>query len=79
MSFRVSNGVQQGLLSPALFNVFINEFSEKLSDCETGWMIGKTIVNHYMYAGDLAVPPSSFGYQQLLNICSDYGISYDVQ
>ncbi len=36
VSFRVSNGVQQGLLSPALFNVFMNEFSEKLSDRD--WM-----------------------------------------
>ncbi len=33
-----------------------------------------------MYADDLVVfSPSSAGFQQLLNICSDYGIRYDVQ
>ncbi len=34
----------------------------------------------YMYADDLVVfSLSSAGFQQLLNICSDYGIRYDVQ
>ncbi len=43
-------------------------------------MLGNTTVNHYMYADDLVVfSPSSAGFQQLLNICSDYGIRYDVQ
>ncbi len=33
-----------------------------------------------MYADNLVIfPPSSAGFQQLLNICSDYGIWYDVQ
>ncbi len=32
-----------------------------------------------MYADDLVISPSSIGFQQLLNICSDYGIRYDVQ
>ncbi len=33
-----------------------------------------------MYADDLVVfSPSSAGFQKLLNICSDYGIRYDVQ
>ncbi len=58
----------------------MNELSEELSDCRTGCMLGNTTVNHYMYADDLVVfPPSSAGFQQLLNICSDYGIRYDVQ
>ncbi len=58
----------------------MNELSEELSDCRTGCMLGNTTVNHYMYADDLVVfSPSSAGFQQLLNICSDYGIRYDVQ
>ncbi len=36
-----------------------------------------TTVNHYMYADDLVI--FSAGFQQLLNICSDYGIRHDVQ
>ena len=33
-----------------------------------------------MYADDLAIlSPSSAGFQQLLNICSEYGMKHDVQ
>ncbi len=46
---------QGSLLSPALFNVYMNELSEELSDCRTGCMLGNTTVNHYMYADDLVV------------------------
>ncbi len=57
----------------------MNELSEELSNCRTGCMLGNTTVNHYMYADDLVVfSPSSAGFQQLLNICSDYEIRYDV-
>ena len=42
-------------------------------------MIGNTLINHLMYADNLAMlSPSSTGFQQLLNICSDYGVEYDV-
>ncbi len=36
-SFRVSGVHQGGLPSPALFNVYMNELSEELSDCRTGY------------------------------------------
>ncbi len=69
-SFRVSNGVRQGsLLSPALFNVYMNELSEELSNSRTGCMLGNTTVNHYMYADDLVVfSPSS----SVFNSCLIY-------
>ncbi len=58
----------------------MNELSEELSDCRIGCILGNITVNHYMYADDLVVfSPSSAGFQHLLNICSDYGIRYDVQ
>ena len=44
------------------------------------YVTGNTTVNHFMYADDLAIlSPSSTGFQQLLNICSDYGVSFDVK
>lgn len=69
-SFGVSNGVRQGsLLSPALFNLYMDDLSKEMNFCKTGCMIGDTLVNHFMYADDLAVlSPSSAGFQQLLNI-----------
>ena len=78
--FTVSNGVRQGgLLSPALFNLYMDNLSVQLSKCRTGCLMGNTIVNHFMYADDLAIiSPSSAGFQQLLNICTEYGVMFDV-
>ncbi len=78
--FGVSNRVHQGgLLSPSLFNVYMNDLSGQLRSCKTGCLIGNTIVNHLMYADDLAIiSPSSVGFQELLNICSDYGVKFNV-
>lgn len=79
-SFGVSNGVRQGgLLSPALFNLYMDELSVQLNMRKTGCVVGKMLINHFMYADDLAIlSPSSAGFQQLLNVCSDYGSQYDV-
>lgn len=54
--FGVGNGVRQGgLFSPALFNVYMNELSEQLSDCTTGCMLDNILINHLMYADDLII------------------------
>ncbi len=42
-------------------------------------MIGNILVNHIMYADDLVVfSPSSADLQQLLTMCSDYGLEHVV-
>ncbi len=51
--FQVSNGVRQGsILSPILFNFYMNSLSKELKMCKTGCMVGSTVVNHLMYADD---------------------------
>ena len=79
--FNVGNGVQQGgILSPALFNIYMDDLSRQLGGCSTGCMIGDSLVNHFMYADDLALlSPSTGGFQQLLNICTNYGVDFDVK
>ena len=43
-------------------------------------MIGDTLINHFMFADDLTIlSPCSSGFQQLLNICSNYGIDFDIK
>ena len=79
--FGVGNGVRQGgLLSPALFNLYMDALSRQLAECRTGCMLGNSLINHFMYADVLAlVSPCSAGFQQLLNICSEYGVKFDVK
>ena len=54
--FHVANGVRQGgILSPYLFNVYMDDLSIALSACSTGCCVSNTIMNHFMYADDLVI------------------------
>lgn len=79
--FKVSNGVRQGgILSPHLFNLYMNDLSSLLNDCDTGCYIGDCNVNHLMYADDLVlIAPSSKGLKNLLSVCERYGTSHDIK
>ena len=79
-SFFITNGVRQGgILSPLLFNVYMDALSSSLSNTPIGCSIGGVMVNHIMYADDLAIiSPSAKGLQRLLDICADYGQSHDI-
>ena len=73
-SFTTSNGVKQGgLLSPHLFNFYMNELSIQMNNEPIGCWVGERKVNHLAYADDLTlVSPSLSGLQRLLDCCSDY-------
>ena len=78
--FRMTNEVRQGgVLSPLLFNVYINDLSIRLSETGIGGSFGGKFVNHMIYADDLCVMslPSS-GLQSLLNICTEYCQLHDL-
>ena len=72
--FTVSCGVKQGsLLSPHLFNLYLDELSYKINKCKIGCVINDRIVNHLIYADDIVVfSPSMSGLQCLVDVCSDY-------
>ena len=59
-SFTVTNGVRQGdILSPYLFNVFIDDLSQVLRNTLYGCYVNKQCFNHVMYADDtLLLAPS---------------------
>ena len=74
VSFCVTNGVKQGgIISPMLFNLYMDDLSLTLNCSGIGGYIGTTLINHLCYADDLClISLSSSGMQQLLNICKEY-------
>ena len=79
--FRVTNGVRQGgILSPYLFNVYMDGLSDKLNMSRYGCITSSRNVNHLMYADDLVlVAPSAKGMRELLHICELYGTEQDIK
>ena len=43
----------RGILSPYLFNIFVDELCEKLKKCDDGCNLNVRLINHIMYADDL--------------------------
>ena len=65
--------------SPILFNVYMDQLSEKLNASNIGGNIGGKLVNHLCYADDIClISLSSVGMQQLLSICDIYAKEHDL-
>ena len=79
--FHVSNGVRQGgILSPYLFNVYVDDLSYLLEGCNVGCSFSGKRLNHLMYADDLALlAPSISGLQDLIHVCEQFGVSHEVK
>ena len=72
--FPVTRGTRQGsIISPKLFNIFINDLLLNLDSVEQGVMIGDTKYNTCAYADDITVFSSSVtGLQSLIDVCDSY-------
>ena len=72
--FRMGNGIRQGsVLSPYLFNVYVDGLNRNLSSAGVGCHIAGTPLNNFSYADDLAiVAPSATAMNELLGICDKF-------
>ena len=78
--FNVTNGVRQGgILSPKLFNIYIDGLSNILSNTLIGGSLGGKRINHMLYADDLCIVSLSFAcMQKLLSICDEDCASHSI-
>ena len=74
-SFEVSNGVRQGaILSPILFNVYIDELVTSLKTERNGCWIGAEYYGCLVYADDIMLlAPTLTALQHMLKVCESFG------
>lgn len=79
-SFTVSNGVRQGgILSPYLYNVFVDELSSRLTESRIGCCMDKHYINHLFYADDsVLMAPSPTALQTLINTCESFASEHEL-
>ena len=79
--FPIGNGVKQGgILSPLLFNIYMDDLSLQLHRQPIGCSVGGTVVNHMLYADDIVLfAPSAKGLQKLLDLSHTYGCNHDTE
>ena len=77
--FMVTNGLRQGgILSPILFNIYLDCLGLNLSASNFGCKFVDKTVNHLMYADDQTLlAPSAKGLQKLLNTCKTYANTHE--
>ena len=73
-TFAVGRGTRQGsIISPYLFNIFINLLLLDLTECDAGVRIGDELYNSMAYADDITLfATNAKGVQCLVDMCATY-------
>lgn len=79
-TFTVTNGVRQGgIMSPLLFNVYMDYLSKIFNSVNAGCMLNGVNFNHLLYADDMTlIEPSIRALQILLKYCDKFACENDV-
>ena len=80
-TFSISNGVRQGaVLSPALFNFYIDDLYKQLENTGFGCKINRVYFGCFSYADDLALlAPSKEALQSLINKCQEFFKNHGIE
>ena len=72
---------QSGVLSPILFNVYMDELIHKLEMNDIGCRIGCQLTEAFCYDNDLSLlsPTIRGRLQKMLNVCDDFPTEYSVK
>ena len=78
--FSITNGVRQsGILSPYLFNIYMDLLSVKLNQLDIGCCIGDKCLNNLMFADDICCfAPSFKRLQRLVDTCFEFAAKHNI-
>ena len=79
-NFGCMNGLRQGgILSPHLFNFYMDELNVRLNSLPIGCTVNNLTINNLCYADDMVlISPTACGLQRLINTCTEYANSHDI-
>jgi hypothetical protein len=72
--FTIERGVKQGgIISPYLFNIFINDLIEKINNNDSKTLFGSANISCLAYADDILLMSYSLNHMKnMLNVCDEY-------
>ncbi|XP_026330973.1 uncharacterized protein LOC113238347 [Hyposmocoma kahamanoa] len=78
--YKLECGVSRGIISPKLFNLYVNELIGGLSSMHARCYVGSTCINNLNYADDMVLlSPSVNAFTQMLETCKEHAMVHGLE